>query len=207
MALEVSEHLSLRCNMYALSDSAGVGSMASQIAHNVLDLPVVVTTASRPETQDFSKSMGATHVINHREELPKQISDLRLDVPLKYIFITHSTDSYLATCAQIAAPFAKVCSIVQGKVLMYGTEFMAKSLSFIWALLGTKPYYGVDVDSHGKILKELAELVDQGVIKCTLKQTLKLDLEGLRKAHRIIEKGGSIGKIGLEIPENGRAFV
>ena len=180
--------------------------MASQIARSLLELPLVITTASRPESQEFSKRMGATHVINHREELANQISNLHLDFPLKYIFITHSTDSYLATCAQMAAPFAKVCSIVQGKVQMYGTEFMAKSLSYIWALLGTKPYYGVDLDSHGKILKELAELVDRGVIKCTLKQTLRLDLEGLREAHRIIEKGGSIGKVGLKVPEDGKAF-
>ena len=138
--------------------------------------------------------MGATHVINHREDLKSQVDALDLDLPLKYIFITHSTDNYLATCAQICAPFGKVCSNVQGPVKMYGTEFMAKSLSFVWALLGTKPCYGVDVDSYDKILKELAELVVRGKIKCTLKQTLRLDLEGLRKAHEIIEQGGSIAK-------------
>jgi len=31
---------------------------------------------------------------------------------------------------------------------IYGTEFMAKSLTFIW-----EPYYGVDTDSHEKVLK------------------------------------------------------
>jgi hypothetical protein len=37
---------------------------------------------------------------------------------------------------------------------IYGTEFMAKSLTFIWE------HYGVDTESNGKILGELTELVD-----------------------------------------------
>jgi NADPH:quinone reductase-like Zn-dependent oxidoreductase len=53
----------------------------------VLDLPVVITTASRPETIDFSKSMGATHIINHREDLEAQVADLHLDVPLKLVSV------------------------------------------------------------------------------------------------------------------------
>jgi NADPH:quinone reductase-like Zn-dependent oxidoreductase len=44
---------------------------------------VVVTTASRDETIDFTKQMGATHVINHREELEPQIARLNLNVPIK----------------------------------------------------------------------------------------------------------------------------
>ena len=89
---------------------------------------------------------------------------------------------------------------------MYGTPFMAKSLSFIWALLGTKPYYGVDLDSHGKILRELAEFVERGVVRCTLTQTMRMDLEGLREAHGAVERGGSIGKNGLEVADDGKAF-
>jgi len=180
--------------------ATGVGSVASQIARQVLQLPVVVTTASRPETQEFSTSMGATHTINHREDLVPQLEKLKLDVPIKYIFITHSTTPYIAPSAAICAPFGKVCTIVQSKeVPMYGTEFMAKSLSFIYCLLGTKPWYGVDVESHGKILRELAELLDKGEVQCHLKQKFNLDVAGLRKAHEAIEAGGSIGKNGLSV--------
>ncbi|KAI9818825.1 MAG: hypothetical protein M1827_007646 [Pycnora praestabilis] len=186
-----------------INGSGGVGSVASQIARKLLDLPVVITTASRPETQEFSKSMGATHVVNHHEDVKKQIEELKLDFPLKYIFITHSTDQYLPTCAAICAPFGKVCSIVQGEAKMYGIEFIAKSLSFIWELLGTKPYYGVDVDSHHHVLTELAELVDREVVKCHLKQKLRLNLKGLRKAHGLIEQGGSLGKNGLGVDVKG----
>ncbi|KAJ5300053.1 hypothetical protein PENANT_c085G05496 [Penicillium antarcticum] len=182
-----------------INGAGGVGAMASQIARHYLEIPVVITTASRPESVDYTKKMGATHVINHREDVVKQIQNLNLDVPVKYIFITHSTDQYMDTCAKVCAPFGKVCSIVQGQAKMYGTEFMAKSLSFIWCLIGTKPVYGTDVESHHRILEELGQLLNSGKIRCHLTRRLGLTLDGVREAHRSVESGGNIGKTGLSI--------
>ena len=112
----------------------GVGSIASQIARNVLGLPLVVTTASRPETVEFSKKMGATHVVNHRKNTVGQIRQLNLpgDVPLRYAQITSRTEPYVVPIADVLAPFGKVCSIVQARFDMYGSQFMTKSLSFSW---------------------------------------------------------------------------
>ncbi|KAF2119219.1 quinone oxidoreductase [Lophiotrema nucula] len=184
-----------------INGAGGVGSVASQIASQILKLPVVVTTTSREETTAFSKQMGATHTVNHREDIVPQIRDLHLNVPIKYIFITHTpTSGYLAPAAEICAPFGKVCSIVQDQEMpMYGTQFMAKSLTFVWALLGTKPYYGVDLESHGRILKELARLVDEGTVKCHLTRTLKMDEQGVREAHGVVEGGKAFGKVALEV--------
>jgi NADPH:quinone reductase-like Zn-dependent oxidoreductase len=81
---------------------------------------------------------------------------------------------------------------------MYGTEFMAKSLTFVWALLGTKPYYGVQPESHGKILERLSGLLDSRTVKCHCMQKLKFDEGALREAHEIIEDGKAIGKVALE---------
>ncbi|KAL9088586.1 MAG: hypothetical protein Q9165_006106 [Trypethelium subeluteriae] len=191
-----------------VNGAGGVGSVASQIARTVLRLPVVVTTTSRPETTAFSKEMGATHTVNHREDVVEQVRALKLPVPIKYVFITHTpTSGYLAPAAALCAPFGKVCSIVQDQELdkMYGTEFLAKSLTFVWALLGTKPYYGVDLESHGKILRDLAKWIDEGKIKCHLQQQVPLTTEGVRKAHQIIEDGKAIGKVGLGIDVDGLA--
>lgn len=66
-----------------INGAGGVGAVASQIARQLLQLPVVITTASRPESVDFTKRMGATHIVNHREDLKKQIQNLNLEVPLK----------------------------------------------------------------------------------------------------------------------------
>ena len=82
---------------------------------------------------------------------------------------------------------------------MYESEFMAKSLTFVWELLGTKPWYHVDLESHGRMLRELAELIDAGEVQCHLQQTLRLDVEGLRKGHELIEAGKTIGKNALSV--------
>lgn len=72
-----------RAALLIINGSGGVGSVAIQIARRVLNLPVVIATASRPNTTEWVKEMGATHVINHREDLEKQINALGLDVPLR----------------------------------------------------------------------------------------------------------------------------
>lgn len=194
-----------QCGILIINGSGGVGSVASQIARHVLQLPVVVTTTSREETTTFSKEMGATHTVNHREDIVKQIKELDLEVPIKYVFITHTPASkYIQDSAAICAPFGKVCSIVQDKEIpMYGTEWMAKSLTYCWEVIGTKPLYGVNVDSHRQCLAELAVMIDEGAIKCHHTQTLPLTLDGIRKAHEQIEAGGSKGKIGLSIEAEG----
>lgn len=72
-----------RAALLIINGAGGVGAVASQIARKILDIPYVITTASRPETTAFTKEMDATHVINHREDLPAQVEKLNLDVPLK----------------------------------------------------------------------------------------------------------------------------
>ncbi|KAJ6474677.1 chaperonin 10-like protein [Mycena vitilis] len=180
-----------------INGAGGVGSCASQIARHVLKLPVVVTTASREETTAFSRSMGATHAVNHRGDVPAQIAALKLPVPIKYVFITYRTEMYMDVAATVCAPFGKVCSIVQTQELkMYGEEWMAKGLTFVWELIGTKP-------CHGRILKRLAELLDAGVVKTHLKTRLPLTVEGVRKGHELLASGIVIGKVGLGVDEVG----
>lgn len=82
----LTEHLAIKKGdggILIINGAGGVGSMASQIARNILELPVVITTASRPETVTWTKKMGATHVLNHHSDLKQQVDDLNLDVPIK----------------------------------------------------------------------------------------------------------------------------
>ncbi|KAF2084171.1 quinone oxidoreductase [Saccharata proteae CBS 121410] len=198
-----------RSGILIVNGAGGVGSVASQIARHILQLPVVVTTTSRPETTAFSKDMGATHTVNHHGDIVKQIEELQLDVPIRYVFITHSTTPYIAPAAAVCAPFGKVCTIVQTKELpMYGTEWMAKSMTFVWGLLGTKAWYGVDLESHGQILRKLADWIDDGVVRTHLKERLPLTADGIRKAHELVQGGKLMGKCALEVEgTEGRAFA
>lgn len=68
-----------------INGAGGVGSMATQLARNVWKLPVVISTASRPETIEWTKKMGATHVLNHHEDLKEQVDGLKLSVPIRWV--------------------------------------------------------------------------------------------------------------------------
>lgn len=197
-----------KAGILIINGGGGVGSIASQIARNFLELPVVITTASRPETTEFSKSMGATHVVNHREDIVRQIRDLDLPegVPLKYAFISSRTEQYLQPIGELLATFGKVCSIVQSKFDMYGSQFMSKSLTFSWCWLCSGAYHGYvndDEEKHHRWFEDLARMLDEGTMKCHLKTRIKLTLDGMKEAHKQIEDGKGIGKIALGLEEDG----
>ncbi|KAM0081661.1 hypothetical protein ACKRZS_006154 [Fusarium odoratissimum] len=187
-----------------INGAGGVDSAAIQLARNVLNLPVVVTTASRQETISFCKEMGATHVINHLKDLVEQIKDLSLSVPIKYAYILASTEQYIHAVAKICAPFGKVCSIVQADVSLYGTDFMSKSMTFAWDWLGSAAYHRTNVEGYHEMLGTLSRLMDEKKLVPTLGKRYKLTLAGLKEAHRQIESKTTIGKVGLGIDEPGQ---
>ncbi|KAK8095259.1 quinone oxidoreductase [Apiospora kogelbergensis] len=192
-----------------INGGGGMGAIASQIARRVLKLPVVITTASRPETESFSRDVGgATHVVNHRDDIVRQIRALDLpgDMPLKYAFITSRTEQYLRPIADLLAPFGRMCSIVQARFDMYGTQCMSKSLTFSWCWLATGAYHGYVNDQeekHREWYEKLASLLDDGTIKCHLTQRKRLTLENIREAHKQTEAGKGIGKTALGVDEPG----
>ncbi|KAH8884113.1 quinone oxidoreductase [Thozetella sp. PMI_491] len=191
-----------------INGGGGVGSIACQIARNYLRLPVVIATASRPETEAFARASGATHVINHRKDIVEQIKSLDLpkDVPLKYAYITSRTEQYFYPIGRVLAPYGKVCTIVQAKFELYGLDYMSKSLSLVYCWLGTGPYHHYendDAEKHHRWFEEMGQLVDQGVIKTHLTKRIRLTADGVRETHRQLEAGTLVGKVGLGVDEPG----
>ncbi|RGP80722.1 nadph2:quinone reductase [Fusarium longipes] len=186
-----------------INGGGGVGSAAIQLARKVFKLPVVVATASRRETIESCQKMGATHVINHREDLVKQVSDLKLDVPIKYIYIVARTEQYTNAIAKICAPFGKVCTIVQADVSLYGTDFMSKSLTFSWDWVGSAAYHNTGIENYYTMLGTISKLMEDGTLVPNVSKRMKLTLEGLKEAHRQVEGSQTIGKIALGVDEPG----
>lgn len=88
---------------------------------------------------------------------------------MKYRLLTSSPD--LESLAAIYAPSHAVCSTVQREDVngTYGTDWIGKGLILVWALIGTEPYDEVELDSRGRIVRELARYVDDRTIKCHLR--------------------------------------
>jgi NADPH:quinone reductase-like Zn-dependent oxidoreductase len=74
-----------------------------------------------------------------------------------------------------------------------------KSISLHWEFMFTRSRFETpDMGEQGRILNELAALVDAGKIQCTMQANLgNINAGNMKKAHAIVESGKAIGKIVL----------
>ncbi|WP_171845807.1 zinc-binding alcohol dehydrogenase family protein, partial [Citrobacter freundii] len=180
-----------------IGGAGGVGSIAIQIARQRTDL-IVISTASRPETQEWVKGLGAHHVIDHSRPLAPQIAELNIGAPA-FVFSTTHTEQHASDIAELIAPQGRFGFIDDPKALDV-MLFKRKAVSIHHELMFTRSLYGTpDMDEQGKILNSLAVLVDDGKIRTTLTEKLSpINAANLKTVHALIESGAARGKIVLE---------
>jgi zinc-binding alcohol dehydrogenase family protein len=177
--------------------SGGVGSIMTQLATRLTSL-TVIGTASRPETQAWVKELGAHHVIDHSRPIAEELK--RIGIPaVDYIVSLTQTDSHLAQIAEAIAPQGKF-GLIDDPVNFDITLFKRKSASIHWELMFTRPLFGTpDMVAQHRLLNEVAQLVDSGLIRTTLTESFgSINAANLRKAHALIESGKARGKVVLE---------
>ena len=180
-----------------IGGAGGVGSIAIQIARQCTDL-IVISTASRPETQEWVKGLGAHHVIDHSRSLAAQIAEFGIGAPA-FVFSTTHTEQHAADIAELIAPQGRFGFIDDPKALDV-MLFKRKAVSIHHELMFTRSLYQTpDMDEQGEILNTLATLVDDGKIRTTLTETLSpINAANLKTVHALIESGTTRGKIVLE---------
>ena len=180
-----------------IGGAGGVGSIAIQIARQRTDL-TVITTASRAETQEWVKELGAHHVIDHRRPLAAQIAELGIGAPA-FVFSTTHTEQHAADIAELIAPQGRF-ALIDDPTAFDIMLFKRKAVSIHHELMFTRSIYGTpDMHEQGKILDALAVLVDEGKIRTTLTERLSpINAANLKTVHALIESGAAKGKIVLE---------
>ncbi|QEN87415.1 zinc-binding alcohol dehydrogenase family protein [Labrys sp. KNU-23] len=177
--------------------AGGVGSIAIQLARALTNV-TVIATASRPETQDWVRELGAHHVVDHGKPIAGQIAALGIGAPA-FVFSTTETHRHLGEIVELIAPQGRFGLIddPEGLDIM---GFKRKAVSIHWELMFTRPIFQTpDMDEQGKLLNEVAGLIDKGKIRTTLSQVLSpINAENLKQAHALIESGRAKGKIVLE---------
>jgi len=176
-----------------LAGAGGVGSIAIQIAKKVAGL-TVIATASRPESIEWCKGLGADFVVNHhqlKEELEK-IGHSQIDYILDFVDL----EGYWEMITDIVKPQGHIVSITGSSTPLNLNLLKTKSVTFSWELMYTRSMYNTgDMEQQHVILNEIADLLDNGTLKSTLTTTLKgFTVENLIEAHRLQESGKSIGK-------------
>lgn len=177
--------------------AGGVGSMAIQLARRLTDL-TVIATASRPETQDWCRELGAHHVIDHRQPIAAQVEALGIGAPAFVFSITHTEEHFLEI-AKLIAPQGRFTLIDDPKNPLDISLLKSKSISIHWESMFTRStFQTADMEQQHEILSEVARLVDAGTIRTTLADVIgPINAANLKRAHAFIESGRARGKLVL----------
>ena len=180
-----------------IGGAGGVGSITIQLLRALTDL-TVIATASRPETQDWVRRCGAHHAIDHGRPLAPQVEALGLGAP-GFVFSTTQTGQHFADVVELIAPQGRF-GLIDDPEKLDAMPLKLKALSLHWELMFTRPLFGTpDMAEQGKLLNEVAALVDAGRIRSTVTEVAgKIDAATLRAVHARIESGSARGKIVLE---------
>ena len=100
--------------------------------------------------------------------------------------------------AELIGPQGSICSILGAQQLDVSL-LMGKSVTLAWELMFTRSSFETDdmIEQH-RLLNRVAELVDAGRLRTTLRETLTgLTAANHREAHRKVEAGSMIGKLAI----------
>lgn len=177
--------------------AGGVGSILVQLARQLTGL-TVIGTASRPQTQQWVRELGAHHVIDHSKPLSQELKNIGIE-NVKYVASLNQTDQHFAEIVESIAPQGKL-ALIDDPVALDCRLLKRKSISLHWEFMFTRALFSTD-DMHKQheLLNEVACLVDAGTLKTTIAEHFgTINAENLRRAHALLESNASKGKIVLE---------
>ena len=184
-------------SLLIVGGAGGVGSIAIQLARMLTRL-TVIATASRPETRDWCRKLGAHHVVDHSKPMGEQLKGIGHRF-VDYIFGVTESGQHFDTICDVIAPQGRFGLIDDPKSLDVA-KLKGKSASLHWEAMFTRStFQTVDMDAQHRLLNEVAAMVDKGMIRTTVAENFgKINAANLRRAHAQVESGTTRGKIVLE---------
>ena len=164
-------------------------------------LPItVIGTASRPQTTEWVRRLGAHHVLDHGRPLAAELRSSGLPAPRYVVSLTRS-DQHFAQVAELIAPQGRYGLIDDPPAGSLDVSLLKrKALSLHWeAMFARSLFQTPDMIEQHRLLTEVAKLIDAGEIASTLGEHYgRIEAANLRRAHARIESGQAFGKIVLE---------
>ena len=183
-------------SLLVIGGAGGVGSILIQLAKKLTGM-TVVATASRPETIDWVKKMGADHVIDHGKPLNEGMEAVGLS-PRYVAGLTH-TDKHFPAIIELIKPRGHLAIIDDPQGLDI-SAIKLKALTFSWEFMFTRSMFQTDdMDAQHTLLNRVADLLDDQTLAPTVCRHLgQLNAANLRSALELQESGTAIGKTVLD---------
>jgi zinc-binding alcohol dehydrogenase family protein len=184
-------------SLLVVGGAGGVGSILIQLARQLTQL-TVIATASRPQTRDWCLALGAHAVIDHSGPLAQALKDGGHD-PVDYVAALTGTAQHYDQIVESLRPQGAL-AVIDDMPSLDAMKLKSKSLSLHWEMMFTRSMYATpDMDRQGRLLAEVARLVDAGRLRTTLGAHYgTINAANLLRAHAFIESGQAQGKVVLE---------
>jgi len=177
--------------------AGGVGSIAVQLVKCLTGM-TIIASASRAETVDWCKEMGAHHVVDHRQPLAIQVRNI---VPegVRHVLALTKTEDHFDEIIEALSPEGAMALIENFSRAVDVNKMKPKSLSLHWEFMFGRPRFQLaTMAEQGRLLNEAADLVDMGLIRSTANANFgSVNADNLKRAHALVESGKTIGKIVL----------
>lgn len=179
-----------------IGGAGGVGSIAIQLAKRAG--LTVIATASRPETIDWVKVLGADYSVNHRGDLVAQVRALGL-THVDHLAIFNDM-SHWEAAVELIRPQGGIVSIDDTHLPMPMGGLKTKAASLHWEFMFARSMHQTpDMIEQHRLLSFVADEIDARRIRSTVSEVLSpINAATLRRAHEMIETGRARGKIVLE---------
>ena len=183
-------------SLLIIGAGGGVGSIGIQLAKQAG--LTVIATASRSETSDWVKSLGADHVVNHREDMVAQVQAIGIK-HVDHIAIFNDMRHW-DTAVELIRPQGGIVSIDDTDLPMPMGGMKTKAASFHWEFMFARSMHQTpDMIEQHHLLSYVAGQIDAGNIKTTVSEVLSpINAANMREAHRLVETGQARGKIVVE---------
>jgi NADPH:quinone reductase-like Zn-dependent oxidoreductase len=142
--------------------------------------------------------MGAHHVVDHRQPLADQVKKIVPD-GVNYVLALTKTEDHFNEIIEAMAPEAAMVLIENLPQPVDINRLKPKSLSLHWEFMFGRPRFQTpNMKEQGRLLNEVAELIDAGLIRSTARTNLGLiTAANLKSAHALVESGKTTGKVVL----------
>jgi NADPH2:quinone reductase len=172
--------------------AGGVGSIGIQILSRVCGLRVVAT-ASRRESADYCRKMGASVVVDHYKDLKEQLAANGITA-VDYVLNTGDPNTNFDALAALLAPLGKICCLLPITRPVNLPALFARRITVVFELMFSRSLLNVQPEQQGTILDHISALLDAGTLRSTLVTKMPWTVAGLAEAQDLLESGKAIGK-------------
>jgi NADPH:quinone reductase len=177
--------------------AGGVGSLTAQLL-KAKTSAFVISTASRPESQDWCRAMGADLVVDHTADMGEQLRHAGIG-HVDMVLSTAATANNITQIAALLRPFGHVSTVDVGTPLDLA-PLVAKSASLHTEMVFSQIASGADPSNQGRILGSVVDYVLGGQVRPIVTTALTgLTADNMKTAHTMLESRRTIGKIVIEV--------